>query len=205
MGVQIAMTSEKHNAPQPVQQGADTPEMPYNTPRHLRRRENLRLLTHEAGGVTQLGLLTDTPKSHLSAILSGRRGVGDLLASKIERRMGKPAGWFDAAPAGGDAATLAAAIEHEAEEHPADVLEVSDLGWQMLGEFEDLPAEIRRELADLIRERHHEWHARAMEVMKHFTPTAESLPPPARPAGETVRKVYRLPDWRAVGKDDETK
>jgi hypothetical protein len=203
------MTTEKHNAPQPDKQGADTPEMPYNTPRHLRRRENLRLLTHEAGGVTALGLLTDTPKSHLSAILSGRRGVGDLLAAKIERRMGKPSGWFDIPPAGGDAATLAAAIEHEAEEHPADVLEVSDLGWTMLGEFEDLPAEMRREIADMVRERHHDWHARVIEVIRHFAPTETGveplLPPVQRPSGETVRRVYRLPDWRSAGKDGAKK
>jgi phage repressor protein C with HTH and peptisase S24 domain len=52
-------------------------------------------LLAEAGGPTQVELETGTPKSHLSAITGGRRGVGDELAAKLEAAYNKPTGWFD--------------------------------------------------------------------------------------------------------------
>lgn len=63
--------------------------------RHLRRRTRLSALVNEAGGVAALGRLVGTPKSHVSALMSGARGVGDDLAAKLERQMQKPAGWMD--------------------------------------------------------------------------------------------------------------
>lgn len=70
--------------------------MAYESPRQVRRRENLRRLVDEHGGQAQVAVEIDTPKSHLSAILAGRRGIGDVLAHKIERHYEKPAGWMDA-------------------------------------------------------------------------------------------------------------
>ena len=49
----------------------------------------------EAGGVVALGRLVGTPKSHISALAAGARGVGDGLAAKLEATMQKPAGWMD--------------------------------------------------------------------------------------------------------------
>ena len=63
--------------------------------RHLRRRARLAALVNEAGGVVALARLVGTPKSHVSALMSGARGVGDELAAKLERMMQKPGGWLD--------------------------------------------------------------------------------------------------------------
>lgn len=63
--------------------------------RQARRRAALEILIAEAGGVTALQERTGTPKSHFSAITSGRRGVGDALAAKLEDVMGRPPGWMD--------------------------------------------------------------------------------------------------------------
>ena len=67
-----------------------------------RRRENLDLLIHEAGSATALARLAGTSASYLSqvrhqmAASSGRpRAVGNALAARLERAMGKPAGWMD--------------------------------------------------------------------------------------------------------------
>jgi SOS-response transcriptional repressor LexA len=66
------------------------------------RLQNLELLVHEAGSAAQLARLVQTNSSYLSQIRqrmptpSGTpRGVGDQLAEKLERGMGKPEGWMD--------------------------------------------------------------------------------------------------------------
>lgn len=90
-------------------------EMTNGSPRQLRRRENLRKLIEANGGQAQVALEIGTPKSHLSAILAGRRGVGDALAQKIEQHFDLPAGWFDeageSASLSPELASLAAAVE----------------------------------------------------------------------------------------------
>jgi hypothetical protein len=68
------------------------------SPRRRRRRENLEALIAEVGGATKLALESGTPKSHISALLSGRRGVGDDLAAKWEGLYEKSPGWFDREP-----------------------------------------------------------------------------------------------------------
>ena len=65
------------------------------SPRRKRRRENLIRLLNEFGGPTQVALESGTPKSHFSALVAGRRGVGDELAQKLEETYSKPPGWFD--------------------------------------------------------------------------------------------------------------
>jgi hypothetical protein len=77
--------------------------MAYDSPRQTRRREKLRELLAEFGGQSQVALEIGTPKSHLSAILAGRRGVGDELAQKLEQTYAKPPGWMDS---DGPAATV---------------------------------------------------------------------------------------------------
>lgn len=72
--------------------------MSFDSPRQTRRREKLRLLLgSDQGAQAALAREIGTPKSHLSAILAGRRGIGDALAAKIERHFEKPAGWLDEA------------------------------------------------------------------------------------------------------------
>lgn len=97
--MQIAQLSAKHSAQLVVMQAAyssnmndeESPERPYR----LTRRLKLGQLVREAGGASELGRLCDTPKSHISAMLSGARNVGDDLATKLERKMDKPLGWMD--------------------------------------------------------------------------------------------------------------
>lgn len=67
------------------------------SPRKIRRQERLITLLNMHGGATQVALESGTPKSHISAIVNGKRGMGDQLAAKLERRYGKVSGWFDLA------------------------------------------------------------------------------------------------------------
>jgi SOS-response transcriptional repressor LexA len=68
---------------------------------HIRLR-NLELLILEAGTAAQLARIVGTNSSYLSQVrrqTPTRKGtprrVGDDLAEKLERGMGKPAGWMD--------------------------------------------------------------------------------------------------------------
>ena len=63
--------------------------------RRIRRRTRLSQLVTVNGGVTMVANETGTPKSHISAMLAGKRGVGDVLASKLEGLYEMPPGWFD--------------------------------------------------------------------------------------------------------------
>jgi len=66
------------------------------------RLQNLELLIREAGTAAQLARIVGTNSSYLSQVRRQTptrkgtpRGVGDGLAEKLERGMGKPAGWMD--------------------------------------------------------------------------------------------------------------
>jgi SOS-response transcriptional repressor LexA len=66
------------------------------------RLQNLEQLIREAGTAVQLARLAGTNSSYLSQVrhqMTTRkgtpRGIGDDLAEKLERGMGKPAGWMD--------------------------------------------------------------------------------------------------------------
>jgi len=67
------------------------------SPRRLRRKAKLIELLTEFGGASQVARESGTPKTHISAMVSGTRGLGDQLAGKLEKRYGKPSGWFDSA------------------------------------------------------------------------------------------------------------
>lgn len=60
------------------------------------RRERLKQLIEEFGGPGRLAQETGTVDTHLTTIVKGRRDVGDELATKLERKTGKPFGWMDA-------------------------------------------------------------------------------------------------------------
>lgn len=66
------------------------------------RVQNLELLITEAGTAAKLARIVGTNSSYLSQVRNQMptrkgtpRGVGDDLAEKLERGMGKPAGWMD--------------------------------------------------------------------------------------------------------------
>ena len=66
------------------------------------RLRNLELLVAEAGSAVKLARLANTSASYLSQIrrrlltaTGSSRGIGDRLAQKLERAMGKPHGWMD--------------------------------------------------------------------------------------------------------------
>ena len=66
------------------------------------RLGNLELLVEEAGSATSLARLAKTSESYLSQIRNRLRtpkgtprSVGDSLAEKLERALGKPIGWMD--------------------------------------------------------------------------------------------------------------
>lgn len=65
----------------------------------MRRRERLDELVDKVGQ-TRLANEIGTPKSHLSALQAGKRGIGDDLAAKLDRfavnELGKSPGWMDA-------------------------------------------------------------------------------------------------------------
>lgn len=53
------------------------------------------MLIDESGGAATVARESGTPASHLSAMLTGTRGLGDTLAGKLEKTYDKPTGWFD--------------------------------------------------------------------------------------------------------------
>jgi len=66
------------------------------------RLQNLELLIAEAGSAAKLARIAGTNSSYLSQVRNQMptkkgtpRGVGDDLAEKLERGMGKPHGWMD--------------------------------------------------------------------------------------------------------------
>ena len=95
-GMHIAQLLPKHSAYQRVMQVAYPSQMEETeSPRKKRRRLRLELLLQEFGGAAQVARESGTPKSHFSAMVSGARGLGDTLASKLEGLYAKPEGWFD--------------------------------------------------------------------------------------------------------------
>lgn len=73
-------------------------EMPTERAYRRNRKYWLALWAAEAGGPKRLAELTDTVDTHVTAVLKDRRNVGDDLAEKIERKLGKPLGSMDAPP-----------------------------------------------------------------------------------------------------------
>lgn len=80
-------------------QGAYASGVTITSPRHIRRRERLNELV-DAVGQTRLADEIGTPKSHISALQAGKRGIGDQLAAKLDQfaveTLGKSPGWIDA-------------------------------------------------------------------------------------------------------------
>ncbi|WP_157039443.1 hypothetical protein [Aquincola tertiaricarbonis] len=112
--------------------------MKISSTRHLRRRDNLLKLIAEAGSASALAQAIGTPKSHVSALVSGTRGLGDDLAAKIERRYDRPAGWLDQDGGNRQDVTASAANSDQpfpqahGVSQPAPIVEVPHLTWEAL-------------------------------------------------------------------------
>lgn len=59
------------------------------------RRARLLELLNEFGGPKALAKKVGTVETHLTAVIKGRREIGDELANKLEAGCGKPLGWMD--------------------------------------------------------------------------------------------------------------
>lgn len=75
-----------------------TDEPAPESPRRIRRRLKLGELINFKGGASRVARVTETPKSHISALLSGKRGIGDAWAARVEKLYALPLGWFDSDP-----------------------------------------------------------------------------------------------------------
>ena len=69
------------------------------------RRENLEALIKEAGSAARLSALTGVPQPYISQVRRGvaysadntkQRVMGNTVARRLEKAMGKPQGWMDA-------------------------------------------------------------------------------------------------------------
>lgn len=96
--MQNALLMGEHIAYGTTMQVAYAPKVPkkkYDGPRLARRQHWLSALVSAQGGPARVGLDLDTPASHISAMTSGKRGVGDEMADRIESVFNKPNGWLD--------------------------------------------------------------------------------------------------------------
>lgn len=86
----------QRNAYAACSQAAYADGMKINSPRHLRRHHWAHVILRLTGdNVTDMARQIETPRTHLSALLAGAKGIGDKLAAKIEAAYDKPAGWLD--------------------------------------------------------------------------------------------------------------
>lgn len=66
------------------------------SPRKLRRAARLRMLIEQQGGNQgAIGAVVGVNKSHMSHLASGKKGIGDDIADRLEREYGYPNGWLD--------------------------------------------------------------------------------------------------------------
>lgn len=95
--MRFAQHADQHIAYPALMQGAYAHPMEKKplTFRKLRRQKKLNRVLQEHGGVTAVALAIGAQKSHLSAMSTGDRGVGDEIAERIETILGYEPGWFD--------------------------------------------------------------------------------------------------------------
>lgn len=96
--MQSAQLMPEHIASRRNMQGAYPSHMAKERAYRENRRQWLSLWADEVGGPKRLADLTDTVDTHITAVIKGRRNVGDDLAEKLERKLGKPDGVMDWPP-----------------------------------------------------------------------------------------------------------
>ena len=106
------------------------------------RLENLEQLVTEAGSAVKLARLVGTNSSYLSQLRNRMptkkgtpRGIGDDLAVKLERGMGKPVGWMDESHEAAPRHPPTGTLESNAEPGP-DIRSLHPLiSWVQAGEW----------------------------------------------------------------------
>lgn len=151
-----------------------------SSPRHLNRMRRLGELVEEAGGATALATKVGTPKTHISALLGGKRGIGDTLAAKLERKCDKPAGWMDQLA---EAATGAGATVLVAREEP------STTEWDLLLELREMSAEDRRFIEQEAAARSERWRRMREEVLARYGANGSADPAKVHQALGNVPKL----------------
>lgn len=96
--MQIAQLWPEHSASPATMQAAYSSAMPKDREYREFRRYWLGEWVREAGGPKLFAGLVETPDTHVTAMLKGRRNVGDELAERIERKMRRDPGDMDRAP-----------------------------------------------------------------------------------------------------------
>jgi len=111
-------------------------------PEQIRLR-NLGLLITEAGSAVKLARTAGTSSSYLSQVRNQMptrkgtpRGIGDDLAEKLERGMGKPRGWMDEA----HASAVPEDIAKELNAHPGPPFQSLHplISWVQAGEWHEI-------------------------------------------------------------------
>lgn len=97
---------------------------------------------------------------------SGARGMGDTLAAKIERKMGKPAGWMDLALTEDEAPLVA---RETGAPYGSDEIGLGATDWAMLEAFQQFPEPRREQLLEKIRAELADYNKLADEAIEHFT------------------------------------
>lgn len=94
--MQFAQLLPEHNAYAGDMQGAYAlPMEKESSHRQQRRRSRLAALFRDVAKAADVAQEVGTPASYFSAILAGKRGLGDSVAAKIERAYDLGEGWFD--------------------------------------------------------------------------------------------------------------
>lgn len=127
----------KHTAQLSGMQPAYASRMAISSLRHQIRKSNLEQLVKDFGGAVALAKLICTQKSHMSAMLSGARGVGDALAARLEKKCEKDPGWMDIAHG---------EEPREAPRQPRGIATEGIDEEDLLVSFRKFPTEIRAEL-----------------------------------------------------------
>lgn len=129
-----AQLRREHSAQLKVMQYAYAPIVKITSPRHLIRRENLQRLLQWVVDVLKedeqwLAESARTQKTHLSAMKSGKRGVGDDLAARFDRigvtHLALDAGWFDRSP------VVAQSVSHDVQIIPPKTSDIPMLAWRI--------------------------------------------------------------------------
>ena len=89
--------------------------MDYLLESQKQRRDNLKRLLADYSTQRDFGEAVGLAGSQISHILTGRREMGDEIARRIEKALGKPLGWMDRS-----ALTQEPALEMELASLPAD-------------------------------------------------------------------------------------
>lgn len=112
----------------------------YTGPRFQRRKHWLGVLVAEHGGPKAVAAVIESVDTYITAMCKGKRGVGDEIADRLERKFGKPEGWLDRP------------LSDMAEKQPTSALPaMPDLREQLAAAAASLPQDVRESTGDMLR------------------------------------------------------